>query len=113
MFEPGQLVECIDADAPDSESRQSFGGLSKGVVYTIREAGPFSALVPDYLTDDTPGVRLVEIKRQPIWAHDDRGVTGWWLDMPFQARRFRPLDDCIAIFRKALRAVPVDGELAE
>ena len=76
MFVPGQLVVCID-DQPLPFSAYphngDMGGLSKGRIYTIREAGLVTKL-------GAPGVLVAEVvrkRRNP--------------ETPFASRRFRPV----------------------
>lgn len=85
MFEPGQLVECVD----DSEV-ETF--LSRRRVYTVRWAGPFPRATygrGKYLGSRC-GVHLHEAMRP----------------LPFAVERFRPLpEERLSIFRKMLEPI--------
>ena len=75
----GDQVVCIDADF----SKQSTidQGIRKGEVYTARWVGPYT----HYIDGTFIGIKLVGIDRGI-----DPGDYGGD-DMPFAARRFRPL----------------------
>src|SRR5690348_6733715 len=76
-FHVGQKVVCVDADPLPGRRCQPGHELTRGAVYTIRETG---------LTAYTgaPAVRLQEIFRDHTIPIND---------MPYLARRFRPLTE--------------------
>lgn len=96
-FHVGQFVACVDTGdhpewIPDGSVIGDLDGLSKGIVYTVRE---IDVLAWD---DTTDNIRLWEIVRPT-----KLGIV----DTPYDARRFRPVDETrLAIFRQALIPVP-------
>jgi len=96
MFEPGQLVVCVDDSDPLGRAVDLMDGLKRGAVYTVR----WSGMASSHFNPTTPAVRLKEIYRSPC------PVTGE-VDLPFAASRFRPLDDSkLSIFREMLAPSP-------
>lgn len=102
MFHVGQLVKCVEAF--ESRSAVPVAMPQKGTVYTVREI----EIADGGNHPGDPFLRLVEIINDP-WPCRGRSV-----EPAFWYARFRPIDDTrLEIFRKALRSVPVDGELVE
>lgn len=79
-FHIGQRVVCVDDQFKNVSIDQ---GIRAGQEYTIRWAGQYR----HYIDGDYYGVKLMKIDR----GNDD-GPEGYGAaDMPFYARRFRPL----------------------
>lgn len=78
-FYPGQDVVCIDADF--SAQTPHDQGIRKGEVYRLSWVGMYR----HYLDGEYLGVRLKGVERGADPAGYDTE------DMPFAARRFRPL----------------------
>lgn len=90
QFHVGQRVVCIDDKFKNVSIDQ---GIREGQIYTLRWVGMYS----HYVDGDFLGVRLMEVDR----GNDD-GPEGYGAaDMPFAARRFRPLvSDPLIVFRQ-------------
>lgn len=76
-FRVGQKVVCVNT-APIGGNLGDLHGLTKGVVYTIREVG----IDPWW---DIPALWLVEIYRPVYPGYEDTGEVG------YDISRFRPL----------------------
>lgn len=107
MFYVGQLVLCVDDDSklqdyappPGRRFVDDLGGLTRGVVYTVRRVGCHW-----YLTD-VPLVWLEEIVR-PTMEGDPEEIG-------FAADRFRPLkDSALDVFTALLEPAPKETEPA-
>lgn len=91
MFEPGQLVWCVD-DVALPGFHFDMHGLRKGAVYTVRAKG----------NDELDGGAVVYLDEI------NRPVRGYRTYEPgYCVSRFRPLpDERLDIFRKALEPAP-------
>lgn len=95
QFHVGQQVVCIDDKFKNVSIDQ---GIREGQIYTLSWVGMYQ----HYVDGEFLGVKLAEVDR----GNDD-GPEGYGAaDMPFAARRFRPLvSDPLSIFR-AIAADP-------
>jgi len=99
MSHVGQLVVCVDDGTVPSEWHRKdiqydgvLDGLTKGVVYTIRDV---------YIDDihNKEVVRLREIIRPMHWSMD--------VEPPYAGYRFRPVVETrLDVFREMLAPVP-------
>lgn len=94
-FHVGQKVVCVDDKFKNVSIDQ---GIREGQIYTLKWVGMYQ----HYVDGEFSGVKLAEVDR----GNDD-GPEGYGAaDMPFAARRFRPLvSDPLSIFR-AIAADP-------
>ena len=92
-FHAGQQVQCIDDKFKNVANPQ---GIKEGEIYTIRRVGPYRT----YVDGDYIGVWLQGIERDcETYGHRD---------VPYAARRFRPLVSDPLGFARAILADP-DG----
>lgn len=96
MFEPGQLVECVDDSGQVSiPGVRSEYLVQQGKVYTVRWVGQF---VHPHQGDWGACVRVEGVTRP------EPSLDG--SDIPFGVERFRPLpEERLSIFRKMLEPV--------
>src|SRR6202035_3724885 len=101
-FEVGQKVICVDASHTNTHDVRELEG---GKIYTVSWVGPYTH--PRLGTGIC--VSLQEGPRVPL-TYEDGSVCE--SDMPFAARRFRPVKTTsVEVFKKLLSPTPetVDG----
>lgn len=100
MFEVGQKVVCVDASYTNTINVKE---LEEGKVYTVSWLGSYNH--PNPMIKEEMCVRLKESPRRPLCY--DEFINYVNSDMPFAARRFRPLKSTsIEVFKNLLTPVP-------